>query len=173
MKLNNTVLICGKDGVGKSTLAGQLAVRAGDAIVMAVASTLREMLIQDEVLTREEAYTKPTSDRVRTILRAYSSIYKTQWGPNIFADRAAETASCFPEAIPVIVHDVRYLIEVTAFAREMGWGNVTLIYIGDAELSEDEAAEPSFQDLPDVKELADIWLPEKPHEEFTKDLVFF
>lgn len=53
------IAIAGKDGVGKSTLAAKLAVKFGDATMMAVATRLREMCIADGHLTRLQAYAKP------------------------------------------------------------------------------------------------------------------
>jgi hypothetical protein len=168
MKFSNVVLICGMDGTGKSTLAGKLATRAGNAAVLAFATQLREMCIRDGFLTKEEAYVKPTPVTVRGILRYQSLQYKKLYGEDVFATRLRDYVESLPRELPKFIHDTRYLAELEAFRPE----GCTIIYLGGSELTAEQKTMSSFKELPEIYVMADLRLPEKPSEDLIKNLTF-
>lgn len=149
------IAIAGKDGSGKSTLAGQLAPYFGNCSLMAFATELREKCIEDGHLTREKAYSKPTSQGTRRILRQRSQAYKDRSGHDVWAKGLI---SRLPVGIPtVIIHDMRYLHERDELMKTNH--NIVTLFVGDAILTPEQMTEPSFVDLPKLYEEADILLP--------------
>ena len=152
--MSTIISIAGKDGSGKRTLAGRLAPYFGDCCLMAFATGLREEAIAQGILTREEAYRKPTSPRVRRILREFSTMYKQQKGSNIWANHLLER---MPRTPVVIVHDTRYIGEIGTIRYAAD--QLISIFVGSAELSDEEKTEPSFKHLPAIRQMADLILP--------------
>jgi len=152
---NTIIAICGKDGTGKSTLAGELAPYFGNCSFLAFATELRERCILDGHLTREKAYAKPTTAGTRRILRQRSQAYKDRFGHNIWASALVERV---PNNIPTtIIHDMRYALERSTLMNTNH--NVITLFVGDANLTDEQKLEPSFADLPQLYEDADILLP--------------
>ena len=162
----NIIAIAGKDGVGKSTLAGSLAHRMGDTALIAFATSLRQMCVDYAILTYDEAWSKPTPPEVRKILREYSLSFKSYLGDTIFAFNTLKTISrCLNAGIyTVIIHDMRFAVELKALREEFSHSSDRLyvIYVGSDELSQSEAEMPSFADLPQISQEADIRLPQYP-----------
>ncbi|EKU97923.1 hypothetical protein Lepto7375DRAFT_7181 [Leptolyngbya sp. PCC 7375] len=157
------IAIAGKDGVGKSYLAGKLATLFGDAVVLAFATKLRHLCVEQGFLIKQEAFSKPTSTKARKVLRERSEYFKAFYGnSDYFVDECSNTWSLLATFnTPIIIHDLRYLCE----AEEVIESGGTLIYLGDFDLTPEERKEPSFQDLPLIYELKDYHLPAKPSEE--------
>lgn len=161
--MTRLIAIAGKDGSGKSTFAGKLATRLGDAYVCAVATGLREHCISEGYLTRQQAYAKPTSQETRNVLRNISKEAKVKYGTKlIWLNKLLLKMRGFLQVCPVIVHDVRYLHEAETLLS-LG---AELIYLGGCELSAEECGMPSFADLPALYELAKFKLPEKPDDKY-------
>ena len=149
------IAIAGKDGSGKSTLAGELAPFFGNCSLMAFATELRERCISDGHLTREKAYAKPTTIGTRRILRLRSQAYKNRYGHDLWANSLINR---IPRGIPsVIIHDMRYRHELELLLKTNH--NVVVLFVGDANLTEEQKQDPSFADLPYIYEEADILLP--------------
>lgn len=153
------IAIAGKDGVGKSTLAGKLAVLFGDAMVLAFATRLREMCIADGVLTRLQAYAKPMDAFSRGALRSMSLAYKKQYGDTIFADTAKQIWTT-SNAKVAILHDMRYSYEAEAIRQSGG----LIVYVGSNVLTDEEAEMDSFKHLPGIDKMADFTLGFKPSD---------
>lgn len=149
------IAIAGKDGSGKSTLAGQLAPYFGNCTLMAFATELRERCILDGHLTREKAYSKPTTASTRRILRQCSQAYKDRNGHDLWANALINR---IPRNIPtVIIHDMRYEHERKLLLKTNH--NVIVLFLGDADLTDEQKVEPSFSDLPLIYDEADFLLP--------------
>ena len=163
------IAISGKDGAGKSYLAGKLATLFGDAVVLAFATKLRQLCVDHGYLTQKEAFSKPTSPNARTILRERSEYFKTFYGTRDYFANECWVKWTLLDAleIPVIIQDLRHQCEANKVAESKG----ALIYLGDCELTEDEKTESSFQDLPLIYERANYHLPAKPSEEKILELL--
>lgn len=161
------VLVCGMDGVGKSFYASQLAVRLGNAHLMAFATALREMVAKDPFLPYSQAqlYEKPTPPAIRQVLRAQSTRYKEVLGKTVFADYLVNALEADPSSgTPVIIHDARYKVEYDALRdwRLVDSENRRLITVFMGRVPTEREVEEggsSFADLAELQAVADWHLP--------------
>lgn len=158
------IAIAGKDGTGKSTLAGKLASLYGNAILLAFATRLRQICVGQGTLTEQEAFAKPTSDTARAVLRSTSAQLKATLQDDEFFGKYLQGVWRSTQELGVarvaIIHDLRYVHEARRVKEDGGH----IVFLGDGHLTEEQKAMPSFADLPHIVGMADTRLPAKPSE---------
>ena len=174
---SHIIVIAGKDGSGKSTLAKRLQKLLSElgvsSMKFAFATALREMIVEDGLLTRTEVYAKPTSAKARTMLRKMSIQYKLEYGHDVFANRLFDEILKMKLSNMVhVIDDMRYLIEMgnMEILEEYGY-SVTTVFLGDDTLRMDEAGMPSFRELPEVRRRCQFVFPRRPGEPAANFLV--
>lgn len=151
MKDKLTFGFCGGYGVGKSYLATalkqELETEYGfKAKVFSFGNGVREYCIINKILTRSEAYEKPTSERVRFILRTQSYLSKRE-NPNIWVE-------AIQKVMEMSVYDVAIFDDIR-FSNEYGFllpQGLILTYLG---------ASQNRYELPFLEEMSDIHLEER------------
>ena len=149
--------IAGADGAGKSTLAKALtliSLSERPVVITSFAQALREELIADLRLPREEVYAKPTPDHIRKALREHGAFRRRNdvnyWCNKLMASLDDDGRTLY------FIDDVRFINEAHAIRKRGG----IILFLGCAD---EFATEPSFAELWLVKQYADILLPAKPN----------
>jgi hypothetical protein len=164
MRLPNIIFFAGCDGNGKSTLAKNWVKFLAPHIevpLTAFATGVREKAIADGLLTREEAYAKPTSEKARRVLREVGGGEREK-DPDVWVKAYAKDYGGLKYRVN---DDTRYVNEAT-----MAIGECALLVYVKPEPGTDTSqwhTMSSFRELPEVEKMAHIVLPWRPKwEEF-------
>lgn len=140
----DVIAFAGADEAGKSTLAKQFASALSsvgyNVAIKSFATALREELIANGTLERDEAYAKPTSAYTRRILTEFATARRAEnasyWAEKLFEDDLSEYDI-------IIIDDQRYVNEWVTIQGNSN--NNVAIFIGESE------------DKHELGELADIY----------------
>lgn len=155
MKKRMLIAIAGPDGAGKTTLANFLADEFG-LDKLAFATYLREACIAKGLVSREEAYAKPSSANCRAVLRAEGTLKKRAGMPIKFEQLLLKDW-LESNKLGATIGDMRFLSEAKAVQKAGG-----LIFYLDKPISAEEIKLDSFSQLPQIKQLADLVMPQLP-----------
>lgn len=113
------VLICGNDGVGKSSLALDLLVSKG-YIIHPLAYCLRMDLANESSWTLQELWQKPTPSLVRRALIDFGEAKKEEHGELHWCERWQAYSKSLRTKGPLVVDDCRYPYEVDYIRKTEG-----------------------------------------------------